>query len=51
MFLLFTFISNVFNQHGRVLYSAGPVLITHEGLMLASIRSARIILMIAESNI
>lgn len=46
MFLLFTFISNVLNQHGRILYSAGPVLITHEGLMLASIRSTRILLMI-----
>jgi len=46
MFLLFTFLSNVLNQHGRILYSAGPVLITHEGLMLASIRSTRILLMI-----
>jgi len=46
MFLLFTFASNVFNQHGRILYRAGPVLITYEGLFLACMRSARIFLMI-----
>ena len=46
MFLFFTFISNVFNQHGRILYSAGPVLITQEGLQIAAIRTLRVFLMI-----
>lgn len=46
MFLLFTFVSNAFNQHGRIICSAGPVLITREGLFLACMRSARIFLMI-----
>ena len=46
IFLLFTFISNVFNQPGRILYNAGPVLITREGLLLACMRSARVFLMI-----
>lgn len=46
IFLFFTFISNAVNQHGRILYIAGPVLITYEGLFLACMRSARILLMI-----
>jgi len=46
IFLFFTFISNVFNHQGRILYSVGPVLITPEGLLLACMRSARIFLMI-----
>jgi energy-coupling factor transport system permease protein len=46
IFLFFTFVSNVFNQPGRILLSAGPLLITHEGLLLACMRSARIFLMI-----
>jgi len=46
MFLLFTFISNAFNQQGRILFSAGPVLVTREGLFLAYMRSVRILLMI-----
>ena len=46
IFLLFTFFSNVFNQQGRILYTAGPVLITQEGLQFAGIRTVRILLMI-----
>jgi energy-coupling factor transport system permease protein len=46
IFLLFTFFSNVFNQQGRILYTAGSVLITQEGLQLAGIRTVRILLMI-----
>jgi energy-coupling factor transport system permease protein len=46
MFLIFTFVSNAVNQQGRILYSAGPVLITREGLDIAVIRTARVFLMI-----
>jgi energy-coupling factor transport system permease protein len=46
MFLLFTFVSNAFHHQGRVLYAAGPVLITYEGLHLAAVRASRVLLMI-----
>ncbi len=47
LFLLFTFLSNLINSHGRILLSPGPFVITEEGLNLASIRAARVFLMIA----
>ena len=46
MFLMYTFAGNALNQHGRVLCSAGPLLITREGIGLAVIRTARVFLMI-----
>lgn len=47
LFLTFTFVSNVLNQHGKILYSHPPIVITGEGLVIASVRTARILLMIA----
>jgi len=51
LFLLFTFISNVLNQHGRILFSAGFFVITEEGLNLAAIRAFRVFLMIGSAKI
>lgn len=47
LFLIFTFISNVINQHGRILITAGPLIITDEGLNIALVRTIRLFLMIA----
>lgn len=46
MFLIFTFISNALYHTGKIIFSAGPVIITQDGLHLAVLRSMRIILMI-----
>ena len=46
IFLIFTFISNILNQHGKILFSAGFVVITDEGLDIAAIRTLRILFMI-----
>ena len=51
IFLIFTFISNVLNQHGKILFSAGPVVITDEGLNIAAIRTLRVLFMIAGAKI
>lgn len=51
LFLLFTFISNVLFQHGRILYSIGPLVITGEGLDIAFIRTTRVFFMIAGAKI
>ncbi|MFZ6016629.1 MAG: energy-coupling factor transporter transmembrane component T family protein [Nitrospirota bacterium] len=51
LFLLFTFISNVLFQHGRILYSRGPFVITEEGFNIASIRTMRVFFMIAGAKI
>ncbi len=51
LFLLFTFASNVLFQQGRILYSAGPLLITGEGLNIAVIRTMRVFFMIAGAKI
>jgi energy-coupling factor transport system permease protein len=51
LFLLFTFISNILFQHGRILYSAGPLFITEEGLNIAVIRTMRVFFMIAGARI
>jgi len=46
LFLAFTFISNMLFQPGKILYKAGSVFITEEGLTAAAIRAARVFLMI-----
>ena len=44
--LTFTFISNALYHSGRIIYAAGPVMITEEGLDLAALRTLRVLLMI-----
>ncbi|MEW6001879.1 MAG: energy-coupling factor transporter transmembrane component T [Nitrospirota bacterium] len=51
LFLLFTFISNALFQHGRILYIIGPVIITQEGLTIASVRTMRVFFMIAGAKL
>jgi energy-coupling factor transport system permease protein len=51
LFLLFTFISNILFQHGRILCSKGPLIITDEGLNIAVIRTIRVFFMIAGTKI
>lgn len=51
LFLLFTFVSNLLNQHGRILFSSGPVVITAEGLNIALIRTMRVLFMIVGAKI
>jgi energy-coupling factor transport system permease protein len=51
LFLMFTFISNIINQHGRILFSVGAVVITAEGLEIAAIRTMRLFLMITGAKI
>ena len=51
LFMAFTFISNVLLQHGKVLLSAGPFVVTDEGLKVASLRAARVFFMIAGAKI
>ncbi len=46
MFLTFTFISNALYHSGRIIFTAGPVMLTQEGLHLAALRTLRILLMI-----
>lgn len=47
LFLIFTFVSNMLNQHGKILYSYSLIVITQEGLSIAAVRTARLLLMIA----
>jgi len=51
LFLLFTFLSNVLFQHGRILYGKGPLVITDEGLHIASLRTIRVFFMIVGAKI
>jgi len=51
LFLLFTFIGNMLFQHGRIIYSIGPLLITEEGLESASVRTLRVFFMIVGAKI
>ena len=51
IFLVFTFFSNLFFQHGRILYQAGPLFVTEEGLTAALLRTIRIFCMIAGAKI
>ena len=46
IFLTFTFLSNALYHSGRIIYAAGPVMITQEGLNLAALRTLRVLLMI-----
>lgn len=46
LFLLFTFMSNLIGRPGRVLMTAGPLVITDEGLQAAALRGGRLLLMI-----
>jgi len=50
-FLVFTFISNMFFNHGKIVYSLGSVVITEEGLHAATIRTMRVFFMIAGAKI
>jgi energy-coupling factor transport system permease protein len=47
IFLIFTFVSNAVHHPGRIIWNSGPVLLTGEGLELASLRTGRVLLMIA----
>jgi energy-coupling factor transport system permease protein len=51
IFLVFTFVGNVLFQHGKILLSLGPVILTEEGLVTASLRTMRVFLMIAGAKI
>ena len=51
LFLLFTFISNVLFQPGRVLFQSGPFAVTAEGINIASVRTLRVFFMIAGAKI
>ena len=50
-FLAFTFLSNVFFSHGRILYIIGSIVITEEGLRLATVKTLRIFFMVAGAKI
>ena len=43
--------SNVFFSHGKILYSIGSIVITEEGLRLATVRTLRIFFMVAGAKI
>jgi energy-coupling factor transport system permease protein len=50
-FLLFTFLGNLFFGQGRVIFAAGPLMITVDGLTDAAVRTMRIFFMIAGARI
>lgn len=50
-FLAFTFMSNVFFSHGKILYNLGPIVITAEGIHIATLRTLRIFFMVAGAKI
>ncbi len=51
IFLMFTFISNVFFSYGKIFCSLGSIIITEEGLKIASQRTLRIFFMVAGAKI
>ena len=51
LLILFTFMSNVLFQSGKVVYHAGPFLITEEGVDIALIRTMRLFFLIAGAKI
>ena len=51
VFLVFTFVSNIFFSHGKILYSFGSIVFTEEGLRIASVRTTRIFFMVAGAKI
>jgi len=50
-FLIFTFVSNVVLQQGKILLKVGSFMVTEEGLSIASFRTARVFFMIAGAKI
>jgi len=51
IFLIFTFAGNALFQQGRIVFSAGPVFLTEEGLSIASMRTMRLFFMITGAKI
>lgn len=51
IFLLFTFLSNVLSQHGKIIFASDYLVLTEEGLHIAAIRTLRILYMIAGAKI
>jgi energy-coupling factor transport system permease protein len=51
IFLTFTFFSNLLFRHGKVLFTAGPLIVTAEGLTDASVKTMRILFMIAGAKL
>ena len=51
IFLIFTFAGNAMFQQGRIIFSAGPVVLTEEGLTIASMRTMRLLFMIIGAKI
>ncbi|KPK45033.1 MAG: hypothetical protein AMK74_04185 [Nitrospira bacterium SM23_35] len=49
--LLFTFWSNLLFRHGKVIFIAGPFMVTADGLTDASVKTMRIVLMIAGAKL
>jgi energy-coupling factor transport system permease protein len=47
LFLVFTFLSNVINQPGKIMFSTGPIILTEEGFHIALLRTMRLFFMIA----
>ncbi|HDZ87425.1 MAG TPA: hypothetical protein ENH38_02250, partial [Nitrospirae bacterium] len=47
LFLSVTFLSNLLFNPGRILYKIGPLVITEEGMYMASVRALRVFLLIA----
>jgi len=47
----FTFIGNLLFNHGRVIYQAGPFILTQEGIDVALHRTVRLFLMIAGARV
>lgn len=46
LFLLFTFLGNLFFHPGRILYGSGLFIVTDEGAVLAAVRSLRVFILI-----
>jgi energy-coupling factor transport system permease protein len=51
LLLAFTFLSNMFYQQGRILFSSGGLIITYEGIHTAVTRTMRVFIMIAGAKI
>ena len=51
LFLIFTFLSNVINRSGKIFFSVGSVVITDEGLLIASVKTLRVCFMIVGAKI
>ena len=51
IFLIFTFTGNALFQQGRIIFNAGPVVLTEEGLSIASMRTMRLFFMITGAKI